>query len=44
MSEDAVAVRLLDPKVLARVPEGHNYSDSAAAAGRFDHIWELAGK
>jgi hypothetical protein len=40
-TEDQVAVRLLDPRVLARVPEGHNCSDPDAAA-RFEHVWERA--
>jgi hypothetical protein len=38
-----VAVRLLDPRVLAQVPEGHNCSGAqAAAAPRFEHVWERA--
>ena len=41
MTEDAVAVRLLDPKVLAQVAEGHNCSNAPAAA-TFERIWETA--
>ena len=41
MTEDAVAVRLLDPKVLAQVAEGHNCSNAPTAA-TFERIWETA--
>ena len=40
-TEDEVAVRLLDPRVLARVPEGHNCSIPSVVAQKFEHVWEL---
>ena len=43
---DAIAVRLLDPAVLPKVPEGYNITHVAgfaSAAAHFDAVWTAAG-